>query len=58
MVSLFSDEVLPLSYICGIKFLIWLRYCFFSGIATKAAVVFSIYTFANCYGCGFMLIFS
>ena len=27
------------------------------GIATKAAIVLSIFTFANCYGYGFMLIF-
>ena len=29
-----------------------------SGIATKAAIVLSIFSFTNCFGYGFMLIFS
>ena len=47
---LFIFEVLSSSFGCAIGFV--------SSIATKAAIVFSISTFPNCYGYGFILIFS
>ena len=49
VVSLFYDVVLPLSYLyCGIGFTIGLV----SGIATKPAIVLSIFSFTNCSGYG------
>ena len=45
-------------YICGIKFLFGCIICPVSGIAAKAAIVLSIFSFTNCYGYGFMLNFS
>ena len=45
-------------YISGIEFLTWLTIGRVSGIATKAAIVFSIFSFTNICGYGFMLIFS
>ena len=44
-------------HIIGIKSLIWLRFGLVPGIVVKAAIVLSIFSFTNCCGYGFMLIF-
>ena len=47
---LFIFVVLSSKFICAIGLV--------SSIATKVAIVLSVFSFTNCYGYGFMLIFS
>ena len=57
MVSLFCNVVLPLSFIFVVLSSFGCAIGLVFGIATKAAIVLSIFSFPNCSGYGFMLIF-